>query len=204
MSVGGTSGGHTAYGTVPNPIAMPSSTYQQASQAMPGLPGLTQQTGNVIGSQLSGNVSPGTADYLQQLSAQWGVGAGMPGMGAGSMGASNLVQSLGLTSEQLSQQGVQNFNSTLGTLAPTQLSPETQVGVNTYNTQLAAAPDPQLAAQQQIANQENLYQWEQEQQTSTALALQSGQQDPKNVALKTAMKPISTGYFGSDALNFGS
>jgi len=143
---------------------MPSSTYQQAAQAMPGLPNLTTQTGNVVQSELAGQVSAGTSDYLQQLSAQWGVGAGMSGMGSGSVGASNLVRSLGLTSEKLSQQGVQDYNSTLGTLASTQLSPELQAQVNEYNTQLAAAPDPELAAKQQIATQKDLYSWEGNQQ----------------------------------------
>ena len=143
---------------------MPLSTYQQAAQAMPGLPGLTKSAGDVVQSQLSGEVSPGTADYLQQLSAQWGVGAGMPGMGAGSVGASGLVRSLGLTSEDLANKGVGNFNNLLGTVAGTQLSPETQANVNMYNTQLAAAPDPALAAQQQIASMKDLYSWEQNQQ----------------------------------------
>ena len=143
---------------------MPLSTYQQAAQAMPGLPGLTKSAGDVVQSQLSGEVSPGTADYLQQLSAQWGVGAGMPGMGAGSVGASGLVRSLGLTSEDLANKGVGNFNNLLGTVAGTQLSPETQANVNMYNTQLAAAPDPALAAQQQIASTKDLYSWEQNQQ----------------------------------------
>ena len=159
-----TADGRTAYGKVPDPIAMPLSTYQQAAQAMPGLPGLTKSAGDVVQSQLSGEVSPGTADYLQQLSAQWGVGAGMPGMGAGSVGASGLVRSLGLTSEDLANKGVGNFNNLLGTVAGTQLSPETQANVNMYNTQLAAAPDPALAAQQQIASMKDLYSWEQNQQ----------------------------------------
>ena len=152
----GTSG-HGPYGSVPSAISMPRSVYSQVGDVAPGLPKLTNTTTGVIQSELEGKLSPGTQQFLQTKAAEFGVGMGMPGMGKGTFNASNLVRSLGLTSEQLSQQGVHDFGSFLGTVAPTQLSPELQTEINTQNALFAAAPDPEAAANKQLEIMKQMY-----------------------------------------------
>lgn len=155
-----TGGYNPAYGGIPAKTPAPTSIYNQVGNVLPSLPGLTTTAGNVVGSELKGELSPDTSNYIQQLSAQYGVGMGMPGMQPGSFNASNMVRSLGLASEQLSQQGLGHYNQLLSTLGSEQVSPELQTNIAQYNNALGAAPNPQAAAQQQIKTMEDLYQWQ--------------------------------------------
>jgi hypothetical protein len=180
----GVSGARTAYGTVPNPIANPASTYSESTQVSPGLPALTNSATSAIQSQLSGQVSPETVKFLQDQAAAYGVGAGVGGgFGGQNFNTNNLLTKLGMTSEGLVQQGVQNYNQFLPTLASTQLSPELQAEIASQNAIWAAAPDPALAARQQISDMESLYNWEQRKNPATGTG-----------ALETSMLPGTTGY----------
>jgi hypothetical protein len=60
-------------------------------------------------------------------------------------------------SEDLTHRGVQDFGGFLGSLAPTQLSPELQNEVNTQNSIWASAPDPAAAANKQLEVLKDLY-----------------------------------------------
>lgn len=124
--------------TMPDPFASLSSVY----------PGLSQQNAlasNDINSLLSGNLSPGTVNSIQDFAARMGMNQ------TGTTGAPfNLyggAADIGRTSQQLQQQGLQDYGSILGTIFNTQtLSPQLQAMIDTYNKQIAAAPDPVAAA----------------------------------------------------------
>lgn len=153
----GTAGGGNPYGTVPSQVAMPRSVYSQIGDIAPALPKLTDTTTGVIQSELEGKLSPGTQNFLQQKAAEFGVGMGMPGMAPGSFNASNLVHSLGLTSEALSQQGVHDFGSFLGEVGQTQLNPQLEYEQALQNSIFAAAPDPAAAANKQLEILKEMY-----------------------------------------------
>lgn len=142
---GGPAGGRTAYGTVPGSIPTPPSLFAQLSGAIPGFsPNLTG-TGSVIGSQLAGNVSPGTLNALKTASAQFGVGAGMPGSG---LENNQLFANIAGFSEGQQQKGVSNLLSEVGALGPTMTNPNLAAEIAARNANFAAAPDPKLAAEE--------------------------------------------------------
>jgi len=145
-----TSGGNTsAYGRVPNPTPIPASTFTQTSGIYPGLKQQAGQvSGNVMG-ELEGVLSPETIDMINQHAAEFGVSSGMPLSGfAGAQGA----RSLGLAVENLQQQGLRDYLSSLQGIGQTTLPPALIAEITSQNNQLAAAPDPRSAAQQMIAN----------------------------------------------------
>lgn len=157
----GARSGQGPYGAVPGSVGLPASTYSQTGGVLTSLPQLTSQAGAVTGAELNGQISPGTSNFLQQKAAQFGVSMGMPGFSNDSFNSHNLVRSLGLNSEALSQQGVQDYRGILGSIAQTQLSPELQNEVATQNSVWNSAPDPGAAARQQIQTLKDLYSWEQ-------------------------------------------
>lgn len=157
----GPSGYSAAYGGIPAKTPLPSSIYTQVGNVLPSLPNLTSTAGNVIGSELKGELSPGTQNYISQLAAQYNVGGGMAGGNLpGSFGASNLVRSLGLASEDLSQAGLGHYNALLSTLGSQQLSPELQASIAAQNNMLAAAPNPQATTEAQLNTMKDLYLWQ--------------------------------------------
>jgi hypothetical protein len=142
-----------AYGTTPQPIAMPTSLYSQVVGVNPALGGLAAPAANAIGSELSGSLSQGTQNLLQDKAAAFGVNSGMPGLQPGSLALNNLLAQMGTSSEALTQQGIGNYGSILGTTANTQLDPALQADVGEWNSIIRSAPDPQAAA----LTQENLF-----------------------------------------------
>jgi hypothetical protein len=144
MLSGSPSAGRTAYGTVPAPIPTPPSVFSQLNE-IPGFKPNTASASSVIGSQLAGNVSPGTLNALKTGAAQFGVGSGL-GFGSG-LETNQLFGNIAGFSEGQSQRGVQNYLSEVGALGPTMTNPNLAAEISARNANLAAAPDPKLAAQ---------------------------------------------------------
>jgi hypothetical protein len=149
--------GNGAYGAVPGAVAIPPSIYSQVNQAVPGAAGLAAGSAANIASEEAGTLSPGTLQQLQNASAAFGVNAGTPfGQPGNTLPTENLLTNMGLTSEQLSQQGNQNYLNFLGGVGATQIDPSLAASIAQSNAQLAAAPNPAAAAQQQ---QNLMMQW---------------------------------------------
>lgn len=135
----------TAYGQVPGPIGVPPSTFAQLSGALPNFTRNLGTSGNVIGSQLAGDVSPQTLNALKAGAAQFGVASGMPGSG---LEQNQLFGNIAGFSEAQQQKGLQNLLAQAGTFAPTMTNPNLAAEIAARNADLAAAPDPKLAAEQ--------------------------------------------------------
>lgn len=142
--------GSGAYGAVPGAIGLPQNTFQQVNAAVPGAAGNAQAASGVIGSELSGNLSQGTQNLLQDKSAAYGVNIGQPGGQAGNtLSLQNFLGSIGLTSENLAHQGVGDYLNFLGGVGAAQTNQGLAVDVATQNALDAAAPNPAAAAAQQ-------------------------------------------------------
>lgn len=135
----------TAWGSVPAPIGIPPNLFTQLNTSVPGFSANTAGTGSVIGSQLSGNVSPMTLNALKTGAAQFGVSSGMPGSG---LETNQLFGNIAGFSEGQQQKGVQNYLSQVGALGPTMTNPNLAAEISSRNADFAAAPDPKLAAEQ--------------------------------------------------------
>lgn len=135
--------GQGPFGTVPGPVGLPD-PYSDLSRALPILPGLNSQVGNNLINQLQGRLSPETQQAIQDASARFGVGSGMPGSG---LMRYRTARDLGLSTEALQQQGMQNYNQTIPTISRTQtVDPNTQIGLAQWNAINRSAPDPTQAA----------------------------------------------------------
>jgi hypothetical protein len=177
---GTTQAGSGAYGTVPgaaNPAAATSTAIATDASLDQQLQALVQQmdtmtatgalqqyeatipnydvnalteSGN-INSELSGELSPSTMAMLNQQGAEYGLQTGMSGSPAANAAA---LRALGLTSQQLQEQGVQDLSTEINQ-APkgTQFDPSTMLltpsaeyqAMQLANT-LGAAPNPTAAA----------------------------------------------------------
>lgn len=136
--------GSGTFGAVPGAIGAPPSIWEQ-TQAIPGMANLTGQNTSLIGSQMSGNLSPSTISSLTDSAAARGVQLGQ----GGSTGLTNeiLLKTLGLTHEQLQQQGQQNYLSFLGASGQQQQNPQLLAEIASRNATMAAAPNPTAASQ---------------------------------------------------------
>jgi hypothetical protein len=159
------------FGGVPGALSLPTSTYQQSVGAVPQLsqltsgaagaigsdlnqlPGLTNKTAGVIGGNLAGQLSPDVINAIKNMAASWGVAGGMPGS---DISANKALSTIGLTSEQLQQLGVSQFNQFQQTglsgynqfltgLGGQQLQPGLESQIQSSNAMMAAAPDPTQA-----------------------------------------------------------
>ncbi len=146
--------GNGAYGLVPGPTGVPPSLYQQSTTALPGLATAGTNATNAVLSQLQGDISPQAQKNMQDLYARFAVGSGMPGTNAIPGTLANNAALLGnyRTTEQLQQQGLQNYANVLGAVGQQQIHPETLAEIAAHNATLGAAPNPQAAAEQQLAN----------------------------------------------------
>jgi len=135
-------GGNGAYGAVPGQIGMPPSIWQEGQNAVPQLGGLTTQTATNIGSELSGQLSPGTNQNLYDSAAARGVSLGQPNSAISNEIGLNL---LGTTSETLQNTGINNYMNFLGGVGSQQLSPDLTSSIGQSNAILGAAPDPSAA-----------------------------------------------------------
>lgn len=142
-------GGHTAFGTVPAPITTAPNRFQQTSGVIPGLPDLTSGAAGVVGSELSGSLSPQTLNALKTASAEWGAKSGM-GPGSG-LETNKLFANIAGFSEARQHQGAQDYLSLLTGVGGQQTDQSLATSVSERNAAMAAAPDPQAAAEQQLA-----------------------------------------------------
>ncbi len=136
--------GAGTYGAVPGAIGIPPSIYSQVGAAMPNLSGLTSQAGNVIGSEMSGQVPTDVMQQIQNAGATWGMQTGMPGSG---LANDFSLENLGLTSLQEQQAGLGNYLKTLTGVGSTMQSPQLMAEIAARNATMAAAPNPGAAAQ---------------------------------------------------------
>ena len=145
--------GAGAFGAVPGNLSNPNSTYQQLSQ-IPGFSGLSSSAIGDTQSQLNGSLSPQTQNLLQNKAASLGVSMGQAG-GQGATGntftTQNLLDNLGITSEQLQNQGLSNFNTLSSTTGQQQLSPELQSSIQEQNAVNAASPNPAAAQSEALS-----------------------------------------------------
>lgn len=143
-----TQGSGTTFGMVPGAIGAPPSIWQQ-TQSIPGEAANTAAEQSLINSQLNGQLSPTTTENLTNSAASRGLSLGQ----GGNTGLTNeiLLNTLGLTQEQLQQQGNQNYLSFLSASGQQQQSPTLLTDIASRNATMAAAPNPTLAAEEAIA-----------------------------------------------------
>lgn len=144
-------GGQGAFGKVPGPIGVPPSQWQQALQSVPGLGGNANTASSAIQSMLQGQLSPDTVSQIEEQAAARGVSSGVPGS---PFNTADLIRSLGLNSEALTQAGLGAFGSLAGTIGGLQESPALMADIAERNATLSAAPDPLSA----FNEMENLFQ----------------------------------------------
>lgn len=141
------------FGSTPAPTAVPSPAANLGAQ-IPGLPGLNQQASDVLRSELMGQLSPDTRRAIQDAGASWAVGNGMPGTNAlpGTLAGNRTARDIGMTSQQLQRQGIQDYSQFVPAVSATQtVRPELQSEIGFQNAVNAAAPNP--AAAQSYAEQ---------------------------------------------------
>lgn len=134
---GGTFGSNISPIPMPNPAADLASVYPNLSAANAAI------SGNVL-SELKGQLSPETIQNIVNSSAVYGVTSGMPGSGL----ARNIIpRSIGLSTESLKRQGLQDYSGAIPVISGTQtVRPELQAEINATNAFNAAAPNPTAAA----------------------------------------------------------
>lgn len=139
--------GSSAYGMVPGAIGLPNPAGDLAAR-YPNLSGANEQLSSNIMSQLEGELSPETVDALRQNAAQFGVSSGMPGSDFAKFKG---LRSLGLATEQMQGEGLRNYLAAITGISNTQtVRPELQTEIATQNAVWNAAPDPQMAAMEQL------------------------------------------------------
>ena len=127
------------FGGIPGPIGVPNPSADLLAQ-LPGLGDLNAAASTDVLSQLRGSLSPGTQKLLQDASAQFGVRSGMPLSG---LARNKNLRDLGLTSEQMINQGIKNYASLIPTVSSTQtVNPALQAEIASRNALTAAAPVP--------------------------------------------------------------
>lgn len=135
--------GTGAFGLVPGAIGVPE-PYNDLSRAYPQLGATNAAASTALLSQLRGELSPSAVAAIDDASARYGVESGMPG---GQLSRHRTVRDIGATSEQLQQQGLQNYSPFISTVSNTQtVRPELQAEIAGTNATNAAAPNPSSAA----------------------------------------------------------
>src|SRR5678810_573296 len=117
--------GQGAYGLVPGQIGIPPSTYSQTLGALPGLGSAGTQATNNIMNELQGQISPQALRNIQDAAARFGVSSGMPGSNAipGTLAMNANLLGNYRTTEQLQQQGQQDYRNLLGAVGQQQINP---------------------------------------------------------------------------------
>lgn len=146
------------YGSVPGSLGIPTPAADLAAQA-PGLGAANAAGMQGLTARLGGQLSPGTQKMIQDATAAWGVNAGMPGFRG--IVANKGLRDLGLMSENVQHQAIQDYANLIPTISRTQtVSPELQNQIALQNSLNAAAPDPtqaNLAAQRLFNQNAGLY-----------------------------------------------
>jgi len=138
--------GSGAYGAVPGATTVAPNTYTQVNDLVPGgLNPLTSGVASNIQSEIAGQVPGSVQSQLEEAAATQGVASGAPGSG---LATNNLLESLGLNSEALTQKGTADYLSFLTGVGSTTTNPALATDVAQSNATLAAAPNPTAAADQ--------------------------------------------------------
>lgn len=135
-----------AYGSVPAPIDIPASLWQQVKKVAPGLAGATPTATAYITSELGGQLTSAEQKALQDQAAAWGVSAGQPMTTPGGIATNKWDASRLLATMQREHQGLQDYQSLLQSLSATQTPQSLAAEIAARNALFAAAPDPMLAA----------------------------------------------------------
>lgn len=80
------------------PTATPTNSDDFLKSIIPGFTGNTGAASSYIGQLLTGNVPKDVTNQIQDKAAAWGVNAGVPGFGSGSLTSEQALKNLGLTS----------------------------------------------------------------------------------------------------------
>jgi hypothetical protein len=78
--------------------ATPTNSDSFLQSIIPGFTGNTGAASSYIGQLLTGNVPKDVTNQIQDKAAAWGVNAGVPGFGSGSLTSEQALKNLGLTS----------------------------------------------------------------------------------------------------------
>src|SRR5438105_15963010 len=105
-------------------------------------------------SELHVDINPQALKNMQDAAASYGVSSGMPGSNAmpGTLAFNKNLRNIGLDTLQVQRQGQQDYLSALQGIGGTQTPQGLAAEIAAHNAQMKAAPDPQAAAQQQLAN----------------------------------------------------
>lgn len=136
---GAVASGLFGQGKKPQNISTGPSRFQQASMVYPGMEQMVANQGDLIQSQLAGQLSPATLAQLQDTGASWGMGSGMPlsGVAQNRWDTSRVNASMGLQ-----QQGIQNSNAFQQALEAGMIDPSLNTEVNAWNSVNSSQPDP--------------------------------------------------------------
>jgi len=141
--------GGSAYGAAPGTIDIPPSEYEQVQSIYPDLGLQAQLAGRNIGAGLAGELSPQTIFQLQQNAARFGQSSGMPGSGLQTnMG----LLSMGQNVEQAQANALNQYQGLAKTLGSMQTPQALASEIASRNATMLAAPSPELAAKQQMAD----------------------------------------------------
>src|ERR1035441_3244754 len=145
-----------AYGGVPViPTTSTNSSTNTSSwnTSLPNYDALASVASMNIGNQLNGTLNPQDLANAQQWAAQRGVATGTGFGSPNNMAA--YQQFLGLSSQQLEQQGQTNLNAGLAAAPRTTTSAGTQTtDNNVLAAEMAASPNPYAAAMANLAAQQ--------------------------------------------------
>jgi hypothetical protein len=138
--------GQGAFGLVPGDISNPN-PFGDLSSIYPNLGATNTQSSKNIMDELTGQLSPSTINNIRNHAASFGVTSGMPGSQfQGYQGLANL----GLTTEKVQGQGLQDYLNAITGISKTQtVDPALQTEIATQNSVWNAAPDPAAAAKEQ-------------------------------------------------------
>lgn len=136
-------GGGSPFGSKVAQLPMPN-PYGDLSSIYPNLGQTNAAASGAVLSKLRGELSPETLANIQDAAATFGVSSGMPGSG---LQIHRNLRDIGLTTEQMQQQGLQDYGPLVGAISGTQtVRPELQHEVQLQNAIDAASPDPAAAA----------------------------------------------------------
>ena len=131
------------FGSIPGPVTTPQ-PFSDLSKIYPNLSGTNALASGDLMSELNGELSPATQQAIRQASAQFGVTSGMPGSG---LMNNRTVRDLGLTTQGLVNQGIQNYGALINPISNTQtVRPELQAEIGATNSVNASSPNPADAA----------------------------------------------------------
>lgn len=144
-----------AYGTVPVIPPTSTNTSQSTTTSIPNLPNydaLASAASLIAQNQMAGQLNPQDLANAQEWAAQRGVATGTGFDSPNNMAA--YQQFLGLSAQQLEQQGLTNYNALLaGAPRTTDTTGSQTIDNNVLAAIYAAAPNPYLAAQANLAAQ---------------------------------------------------